>query len=266
MLNQLMVLGFMICPGKSWHILKSFFFSCFLIALVSQESVALPGYQMLIDSTKKNTLVISPRVNSTGHFPFSGSLLNYNINADLNIFYENRHLGFFVFKSFDLVDCHSYVNYLQPGAFATINLTDEFKVRGFFGYIFNQTTRFRDSDSDYYVATAFYLNVTPRIQLENTVLYYDYNINKKLANRFLLTWNHKKINVALYVWERIVFEEERYSTSASLAVTLPTLKLSERVSLKFTSSYWRYLTTSQPVYALRDGFLFTLAVPVELDH
>jgi hypothetical protein len=148
--------------------------------------------------------------------------------------------------------------------FATLNLTDAFKVRGFFGYIFNQTTHFRDDDSDYYVATAFYLNVTPRIQLENTVLYYDYSINKKLANRFLLTWSQKKFSMSLYVWERIVFEEDRYSTSASLAVTFPTFQLSDRVSLKMTSSYWRYLTSSQPAYALRDGFLFTLTVPVEV--
>lgn len=254
-----MELDFMICRGKSILALAISLF----IMIITQTGWSMPG-RLKGDSVKKSFMVITPRMNSTGHFPFSGSLLNYHLNADINTFYERNHFGFFIFKSFDLADNHSYVNYLQPGLFATVNLNDRLKVRGFFGYIFNQTTHFRDHDSDYYLATAFYFNLSPKIQLENTVLYYDYNINKKLANRFVLTWTQKKFSTSLYVWERIVFEEEQFATSVSLAVTFPTLKLSDRFSLKLTSSYWRYLTSTQPSYALKEGLLFTLAVPVEV--
>lgn len=218
------------------------------------------------DSTKTNTtttLQILPRIHSSGYFPFTGALLNRNPVFDVNVFYEKKSLGFFVFQSVDLKDRHSYANYFQPGLFATWRLHPTFKVRGFFGYIFSQTNGFRDHESDYYAATTLYWEPAPHLSLQNTVLFYDYNIKRKLANRLLITLYYPKFKVDLFLWHRSVLEEKQNAISASLAATYQ-VKLGEKTSLQLTAAYMRYLTAYRPSFALDDGLIFTIGVPVDI--
>lgn len=217
------------------------------------------------DSAKSNTtLQILPRIHSAGYFPFTGALLNRNPVADLNIFYERKALGFFLFQSLDLKDRHSYANYFQPGVFATVKLSPAFKVRGFFGYIFSQTQGFRDADSDYYAATTLYWDPAEHLSIQNTVLFYDYNIQRKLANRLLISCHYPKFKVDLFLWDRYVFAEKKQAISASLAVTFPNIRLSDKVSVQITSAYMRYLTAYKPGFALDGGLIFTLGVPIDV--
>lgn len=213
------------------------------------------------DSTKA-TLNINPRLHSAGYFPFTGALLNNNPVADVNIFYEKKMFGFFVFQSFDLVDRHSYVNYLQPGVFATFRFSPKFRFRTFFGYIFSQTQGFKDPDSDYYVAGQLNWDISKNLRIENTFLYYDYNIQDKIANRFLVGWSSSKFKADFYLWHRMVVEEKQAAVSASLALTYPIIKLSNKTNLQFTGAYFWYLTSYRPSFALSNGFIFTVAVPM----
>lgn len=217
------------------------------------------------DSSSRYVFIVTPRINSAGHFPFTGSLINRNLNGDINIFYSRRTLGFFIFKSYDLVDSHSAVHYFQPGVFLNIPIQSTFKLRTVFGYLFSQTTEFRDADSDYYAALALYWDVTPRVKIEHTALWYDCTINSKLANRFLVSWESKKIRIDLYVWHRLVIGEQTQALSSSLAITYPKIKINKNVSLHLTTSYLGYLTNAKPDFALRDGFLLTMAVPVRMN-
>ncbi len=217
------------------------------------------------DSTKiSTTLQVLPRMHSAGYFPFTGALLNHSPVFDVNVFYERKSLGFFVFQSIDLKDRHSYANYFQPGIFATWKLDSTFKIRGFFGYIFSQTQGFRDpNDSDYYAATTLYWDPTPHLSVQNTVLFYDYNINRKLANRLLISASYPKFKVDVFLWNRAVLAEKKQAISASLALTVP-IKITDKVSLQLTAAYMRYLTSYKPSFALDDGFIFTLGVPINV--
>lgn len=215
------------------------------------------------DSTKA-TLLINPRLHSSGYFPFTGALLNRDPVFDINIFYEKKMFGFFVFQSIDLVDRHSYVNYLQPGIFATFKLDPKFRVRAFFGYIFSQAQSFKDPDSDYYAATSFYWDLSKHLRFENTLLYYDYNIQDKIANRFLVGWTSAKLKADFFLWYRKVFAENQGAVSASIALTYPIAKLSNRTTIQLTGAYMWYVTDYKPSFALNDGFIFTVAVPVNV--
>lgn len=216
------------------------------------------------DSTKvKPTFTLTPRLNSAGHFPFTGSLINRHINTDVNLFYERRGAGFFLFKSFDPVDKHSYINYFQPGAFVTLHPQAPFRLRFFVGYLFSQTVHFRDSDSDFYSALGIYWDLSPKLKIQHTMLYYDIQIGSKLANRLLVTWQSKSIKVDLYVWHRWVVEEQSKAVSASLAITY-VLPVSARCDVQLTGSYMSYLTKEMPSYALRRGPILTVAVPLNL--
>lgn len=92
---------------------------------------------------------IVSRLNSAGHFPFTGSIVNRHVNADINIALEYQRWGLFLFKSHDLEQRDSPVNYFQPGVFRSISITPDIDVRFFFGYVFSQASSFRDPDSDF---------------------------------------------------------------------------------------------------------------------
>lgn len=219
-----------------------------------------------VDSLPRPELVITPRFNSTGHFPYSGALINRHINVDLNVFYEYRDCGFFIFKSQDLKDPHSIVNYLQPGIFRKLEFSRQVQIRLFLGYVFSQTNAFRDKeDSDYFTAAVAYWTLNDRLRLENTALFLDLTHAAKLANRLLIKWTLPKgFRVDIYLWERVVFVESTHATSSSLALNFPQIRLSPSVSIQSTFSYQRYLTKTRPGYALRDGFLLSVAVPLEM--
>lgn len=225
------------------------------------------------DTLKSNsTLQIHPRLHSAGYFPFTGALLNHSPVADVNVFYERNSAarvaaGFFIFQSLDLGDRHSYANYFQPGVFATVKVHPTFKVRGFFGYIFSQTQGFRDpGDSDYYAATTLYWDPAKHLSIQNTVLFYDYNISRKLANRLLVSCQYDKFKADFFLWNRLVMAEKRQAVSASIALTFPIIKVGEKrkTSIQVTSAYMWYLTSYRPSFALDKGFIFTLGVPINV--
>lgn len=215
------------------------------------------------DTIPDVTFVITPRLNSTGHFPFTGSYINKNFNADINIFYERKTLGFFLFKSQDLEDRHSIVNYLQPGIFKKVQLTPNFKLRFFVGYLLAQTKGFRDRDSDYYAAVVAYWSIGDRVLLEHTALFFDLTLGEKLANRFVFSYLANGFKFDAFVWNRWVFNDGSSSTSGAVSVNFPLIRLSKKVSIQSTVSYQGYLTRAKPEYAMRKGALFSVSFPID---
>ena len=240
------------------------FFACSVLFLIAMPAIAQDRLPVK-DTIASPDFIITPRINSAGHFPFTGSLINSHLNADLNIFYEYRNNGFFVFKSQDLRDPHSIVNYLQPGIFRRIPISRKFYLRLFFGYLFSQTSGFRDRDSDFYTAGVGYWTLADNLTVENTALFFDLLQSTKLANRLLVSWTPRTkapFKIQLYVWHRLVFDQMLNSTSASFALNFPDVKLSDAVSVQTTISYQGYISESKPAYARRDGFLASLAFPI----
>src|SRR6478736_9479617 len=90
------------------------------------------------DSTRYSSLFVNPRLNSAGYFPFTGALLNHNTNFDVNIVYQNKWFGYLLFKSVDLEEKESPINYLQTALFKNISINKKVSLRAFFGYLFAQ--------------------------------------------------------------------------------------------------------------------------------
>jgi hypothetical protein len=193
--------------------------------------VALIGFQSQAqnDSLERD-LVITPRVNSAGHFPFTGALLNRHVNFDVNIFYERRKVGFFLFQSVDPINRRSYVNYFQPGVFKRFDFTPNFRIRVFYGYIFSQTIGFRDKDSDHYAATTGYWNFG-KWGIENTALFFDLTLSAKLANRLFINYTWEKFRFDAYVWHRWAFANGFHSTSAAVAINFPKINLGKKTAI-----------------------------------
>ena len=180
------------------------------------------------------------------------------------MFFEHKGNGFFIFKSYDIKDPHSIVNYLQPGVFKKFKLGDKLQLGIFFGYVFSQTNEFRDKDSDYFSAAVLYWTINDLLKLENTALFFDLSQSAKLANRMLLSYRLREFKFDLYVWQRIIFESNTYATSASLAVNLPKIKLTDALYIQNTISYQGYLTPTKPDWAMRKGLLVSVAFPITM--
>ncbi len=135
----------------------------------------------------------------------------------------------------------------------------------FFGYLFSQTTGFKDKDSDYYASTIVYWTINDHLKLENTALFFDLSQSAKLANRMLLSYQLKQFKFDLYVWQRVVFESNTYATSASLAINLPRIKLTDALYIQNTVSYQGYLTKEKPDWAMRNGLLVSVAFPITIN-
>ncbi len=247
----------MICPGSTFrHFLAALFFCC--TTMISAMNPA--------DSTRPvKTFVITPRINSAGHFPFSGALINHNINFDINIYYQRGMTGFFLFKSVDLRDPHSIVNYFQPGVFQKFDLSKKVNTGLFAGYIFSQTTGFSDHDSDFFVADVTTWTPNEKVRVENTALFFNLTkpeLSTTLANRLLVNYFLREWKFDVYIWERIEFGNNFFATSASFAVNFPKIRLTDAIYILNTLSYQGYITDAKPDWAMRDGFLYSLSFPI----
>ncbi len=245
----------MICFGNRKLLLM-------VMAMLTSELATAQARRNNADSTSSSVLIITPRFNSAGHFPFTGSLLNTNLNFDVNIFYEKKRNGFFLFKSVDLVDAHSGVNYFQPGIFRKFEWGKKLQMRAFFGYLFSQTQEFRDKDSDYYTAATVYWAISDNLKVENTALFFDLTQSEKLANRMLISYFWRGFKMDLYVWHRWEMENKFHATSASFAIGLPKIKITNSLSIQNTISYQGYLSAEKPSYAMQKGLLVSVAFPI----
>lgn len=212
----------------------------------------------------RTVLNVNPRVHSSGFFPFSGAILPASPVADLNIFMEKRRWGFFLFQSLDLNNPHAVVNYLQPGLFAVFRTSPKLKIRTHFGYIFNQTQGFKDNDSDYFSGLQVNWNLRPGLRIENSTLYFDWNIRSKMAHRFLVEYSKPRWRVSGYVWYRKVFADSDGALSAAAAITWPIIPISSKSNLELTTTVMGYVSDYVPSFARRDGIFFTVAVPIDV--
>ena len=81
----------------------------------------------------------------------------------------------------------------------------------------------------------------------------------------LLSYQLKQFKFDLYVWQRVVFESNTYATSASLAINLPRIKLTDALYIQNTVSYQGYLTKEKPDWAMRNGLLVSVAFPITIN-
>jgi hypothetical protein len=239
-----------------------------LFLLISNTTIA-SGQDSLKLTRKKNKgdFIINTRLHSTAHFPFTGSFINRHLNFDINLFYERNRIGAFLFKAQDLEDMHGIVNYLQPGIFKRFPVGKKLTFTLFGGYLFNQTARFSDKDSDVWGALNTSWTINDHFKVENTALFFNLTkpeLNAQLANRTVISALVKDFKFDLYFWHNVVFETKFQFTSAALAINFPKIHLSEKIKIQNSFMYQSYISENKPSWAMRNGFLFTIAVPIQL--
>lgn len=208
---------------------------------------------------------LTTKINSTGHFPYSGSLLNHHLNVDFTLYYRRHNLGFFIFKSFDLEDLSSDVNYLEPGVFARIPIGKKFTASPYAGFVFDQTESFADKSSDIFIAlvTTFREN---NIKIENTALIFNFletGSHRYLTNRLEVNVSLKNATISWFAWHKTGLFGVKESVSTALSFKSPKLAFTKSLALESSIMFHTYLTCNKPSYALRRGVVFSLLFPFD---
>jgi hypothetical protein len=241
---------------------------CFVL-LLSFHSFGASNEDSLMNIKKreKGDFIVTTRLHSVSHFPFSGSYINRHLNVDLNLFYERNRIGAFLFKAQDLEDKHGIVNYFQPGIFKRFPAGKNLTFTVFGGYLFNQTAGFSDKDSDVWTALGTTWNISNHFKIENTALFFNVTkteLNSQWANRTVISAIYRDFKFDLYIWHNIVFKTNFQFTSAALALNFPKIHLSDKIKIQNSFSYQSYLSENKPSWAMRHGFLFSIAVPIQI--
>ena len=204
---------------------------------------------------------VRTRFHSLTYFPYSGAFLAKNFNFDVNVNFEVKSYGVFLFRSTDLEDSKSIANYLQPGVYKNFAITPNLKVGPYAGYVFSQTGVFKDADSDFWSAIIATWTPVPRVTIENTLIAFNLSAHTSAVNRLFVNYQVNGFRFDVFLWERVSWEPRNYSTSMSVGVNFPLVKLGEHFSIQNSISYQSYLTRNKPDFAMKQGVLFSVIVP-----
>jgi len=210
---------------------------------------------------------LTSRINSTGHFPYTGSFLNHHLNADFNLYYQKKNAGFFIFKSLDLEDLSSDVNYLQPGIFYKYHAGKKITLAPYVGYVFEQTRGFADKSSDVFVALVTTFK-NRNIKIENTSLFLNFlelGATRNLTNRLEINIAFQRMGLSWFTWHKASLFGIREYVSTAFALKFPKISFSKNMALESSIMFQSYVTNNKPSYAFRRGVLFTLAFPLDLN-
>jgi hypothetical protein len=213
------------------------------------------------------SLVLTPKVHSAGHFPYSGIYINRNPNTELGLRYEGRLVGGFISKNIDLVDVHSSLTYTTVGLFKSINLNKSIVLTPYVGYFFAQANSFMDPDSDAWASVVLRFTVNKWFLIENTSLVSNllqHAAGTSLANRFNVRVSLKGFKFDSYTWYSYALNRKPHFVFGSFSITTPDWKLNNNISVKTQVSIVQQLSSEKPASAKKRGLLVSLIVPIDL--
>ena len=213
------------------------------------------------------SLVLTPKLHSAGHFPYSGSYINRNLNAELGLSYEGSMIGGFISKNIDLVDAHSSLNYATVGLFKSINLNRSIVLTPYLGYFFGQANSLMDTGSDSWAAVVVKFTVNKWFLIENTSLVSNllqHAAGTSLANRLNVRVTIKGFRFDSFTWYSHVFKQEPHFVSGGFSITTPDWKINDNISVKTQVAMLQQLSLEKPASAKKRGLVVSLIVPIEL--
>jgi hypothetical protein len=223
--------------------------------------------QNKMTETPPKDFILTSKIHSTGHFPYSGSLLNSHLNMDFNLYYNKNNNGFFVFKAVDLEDFASDVNYTQVGGFRQFHVSKKITLTPYVGYIFLQTKGFLDKGSDVFVAFSPTYQ-TDKWKIENTTLIQnvlDPNYASTMTNRLEIKYFMKPFNLSWFIWHNTAFiESPKQTLSTALIFQFPKVELGRNMPMQTSLMLQTYVSKYKPDYALAKGVVFSIAFPIDL--
>jgi len=238
-----------------------------LIILFLTISSDSRGQQTESKANKKPySLMLTPKLHSTGHSPYSGVYLNHHLNAEVGLNYKYNGFEAFISKNIDLVEPNSPINFMTAGISKSFQLTRSIKLTPYAGYFFRQSYSFVDDNSDMWAAVVVKLIVNKWFAIENTMLFGNlirHYAHASIANRLHLSLSIGKVKFDAYTWYTHSISNPHF-VSTSLAITSPDWVITKSISARVQVAMLQYVTTLRPEGAMNRGGLISLIFPIDL--
>jgi hypothetical protein len=245
-------------------IVRHLLFSCFLAVgfkSIAQESVSRVGKQ------QSYSLLLTTKLHSTGHSPYSGFYLNHHVNAEIGLLYKYKQAGAFINKAVDIADVHSDINFSTIGIFRTFKLSESLKLTPYMGYFLKQSHSFMDDKSDMWVCAVVSLAINRWLALENTTLVGNlirHHSQASLANRMNAAIQIGKFKIDAYAWYTHSLNRGPHFISTSLAITSPDWVITKAISARIQVAVMQHVSNEKPNGCMHRGGLISLIVPIDL--
>ncbi len=204
------------------------------------------------DNEQPYSLLLTAKVHSTGHSPFSGSYFNHHSNGEIGLLFKTRQIGALISKNVDFADVHSSINYTTVGFFKSFQLNESVKLTPYIGYFLRQSHSFMDDNSDAWTCLVARVNVNRWLAIENSTLVGNlirHYSKASLANRINATISIWKFKLDAYTWYTHAFNSASHFVSASLAITSPDWRITETVSARLQVAVMQQISNEIPKVA-----------------
>lgn len=219
------------------------------------------------DKQQPYSFLVTAKLHSTGHSPYSGIYLNHHANAEVGLLYKYGQSGAFISKNVDFVDVHSGVNFTTIGIFKSFQLSESFKLTPYLGYFFKQSHSFMDENSDMWACIVARFTINRWLAYENTALLGNlirHYSNASLANRMNVILLIGKFKLDAYAWYNHSFNSGPHFLSTSLALTSPDWVISKTISARVQVAMMQQISNEKPDGCMKRGGLISLIVPMNL--
>lgn len=239
----------------------------FILLLTEISGVCASVIQPVTDTTATQK---SPNPNSanwsfSGAFHsaslyfFTGTVDQSHPSFDALFIYDRKTWGGFAFKSLDLIDHKTGVNYAMAGIHKIFNIGQAWSVMPTIGINLNQNYTMADKGSDFIFDMAISYKINPHFTVSNDALFQNIGITKDYnwTNRLKLSYHQTDFYLSALVWERNrAFHNPGY-LSAGLDAGYNIIKLSHKSNLFIGISNIYMLQSDIP---RRNGFMFNLGL------
>jgi len=208
------------------------------------------------------------RIHSISHFPMGGVYVNNNPTMDFDASLDIGNTSVFAFRSADLVDSGSPLNYATIGLSRTVGIGEGFDVIPAVGYFLSQNRGFRGPESDAWTAVTLKKRITQGICIYNTTMMGNLVVKEhtpSFTNRLKINFTFSGFELDAFIWYSQTLKQPIGYTSGSLGISTPKIPISKAVSLKMHCAYQQFISSEQPESAMNKGILFSLILPVEFN-
>lgn len=190
---------------------------------------------------------------------FTGSVDQSNSSFDALFIYDKKTWGGFAFKSLDLTDHRTGVNYAMAGIHKIFNIGPAWSIMPTIGINLNQNYTFADKGSDLIFDLAVSYKISKHFKVGDDALFQNIGITKEYnwTNRLKLSYHQNDFYLSALLWERNrAFHNPGYlSTGVDAGYNI--VRISGKSSLFIGISNIYMLQSDTPK---RNGFMFNLGL------
>lgn len=238
-----------------------------LILIIFTERVPARAFdnEPLADSLKvKNNMPadstnwsLTALLHSESLYFFTGGVDQYDPSSDMLFVYDKGGWGGIIYKSFDLVNHNTGINYAMVVLHKHFYIGDNVQITPNIGVNLNQNHSVADKGSDLMGDLAVAYKLNNYFKVSNDAIFQNMGITKEYnwTNRIKLLYSEKDFYAAALLWDRNrVFHNSGYlSTGFDIGYT--GIKLSSKSAIGFGASWIYMLQSDTP---RRNGFQFNL--------